>query len=138
MQPPFHLAIPVTDLQAARAFYAGLLRCAVGREASRWIDFNFFGHQLTAHLVDTAPAPGPTNEVGGKAVPVRHFGAILAWDDWHGLVERLRAAQVNFLIEPHLRFAGEAGEQATCFIQDPAGNGLEFKSFKDMQRLFAR
>lgn len=136
--PPFHLAFPVTDLEATRAFYNALLGCAVGREDTRWIDFDFFGHQISAHLVDSAPAPEPTNEVDGKAVPVRHFGAVLAWDDWHRLAQRLRDAGVGFLIEPHIRFAGQVGEQATLFITDPSGNGLEFKSFKDPRCLFAR
>lgn len=136
--PPFHLAFPVTDLQAARSFYAGLLGCGIGREDTRWIDFDFFGHQITAHLVDAVPARGPTNDVDGKAVPVCHFGAVLEWAAWHALAERLRAAQLSFLIAPHIRFAGQVGEQATFFIQDPAGNGLEFKSFKDPQRIFAR
>lgn len=136
--PPFHLAFPVTDLEATRAFYTGLLGCVVGREDARWIDFDFFGHQISAHLVDLAPEPGPTNEVDGKAVPVRHFGAVLDWDGWLALAERLRGADIVFLIEPHIRFAGQVGEQATLFIQDPSGNGLEFKAFKDPQRLFAR
>ncbi|HEY9198993.1 MAG TPA: VOC family protein [Gammaproteobacteria bacterium] len=136
--PPFHLAFPVTDLEAARAFYGGLLGCAVGREDARWIDFDFFGHQISAHLVDAVPAAEPTNLVDGKAVPVRHFGAVLAWDDWQRLAQRLREAGIGFLIEPHIRFAGQIGEQATLFITDPSGNGLEFKSFKDPQRLFAR
>jgi uncharacterized protein len=138
MLPSFHLAFPVTDLQAARGFYAGLLGCTIGREDASWIDFDFFGHQISAHLVDVAPEPGATNDVDGKAVPVRHFGVILGWEAWHLFAERLRAAQVAFLIEPHIRFTGQVGEQATLFIQDPAGNGLEFKSFKDPQRVFAR
>lgn len=136
--PPFHLAFPVTDIEAARAFYAGLLGCGVGREDTRWIDFDFFGHQISAHLVDEPPPSGPTNEVDGKAVPVRHFGAVLEWDAWHALADRLRGAGVDFLIEPHIRFPGQTGEQATLFIQDPSGNGLEFKAFKDPRRLFAR
>ena len=136
---PFHLAFPVTDLAAARRFYVGLLGCAVGRESGRWIDFDFFGHQITAHLTGGEdPAAGPTNPVDGDAVPVRHFGIVLAWDDWHVLADRLRAAGTAFLIEPHVRFQGEVGEQATLFIRDPSGNALEFKSFKDPARLFAR
>lgn len=136
--PPFHLAFPVTDIGSTRDFYAGVLGCAVGREDTRWIDFDFFGHQISAHLVDQPPAPEPTNQVDGKAVPVRHFGAVLGWGDWQTLAERLRAAGIGFLIEPHIRFAGQVGEQATLFIQDPSGNGLEFKAFKDPRRLFAR
>lgn len=135
---PFHLAFPVSDLSAARAFYAELLGCAIGREATRWIDFDFFGHQISAHLVDALPAPGLTNEVDGKAVPVRHFGIVFDWDDWHDLAAHLRASGIAFLIEPHIRFAEQVGEQATLFIQDPSGNGLEFKAFKDPRRLFAR
>ncbi|MBI5463048.1 MAG: VOC family protein [Gammaproteobacteria bacterium] len=136
--PPFHLAFPVLDIEATRAFYSGLLGCAVGREDTRWIDFDFFGHQISAHLVDTPPAAEPTNRVDGKDVPVRHFGAVLDWDAWQTLAQRLRDAHIAFLIEPHIRFAGQIGEQATLFIADPSGNGLEFKSFKDPQRLFAR
>ena len=135
--PPFHLAFPVTDLVTTRAFYAGLLGCAVGREDSRWIDFDFFGHQISAHLVEAMPASEPTNIVDGKAVPVRHFGAVLDWDEWQALAGRLREVGTPFLIEPHIRFAGQLGEQATLFIQDPSGNGVEFKAFKDPQRLFA-
>jgi len=136
--PPFHLSFPILDIAATRAFYNGVLGCAIGREDTRWIDFNFSGHQLSAHLVDTPPAPEPTNQVDGKAVPVRHFGVVLDWDDWQRLAQRLRVAQIEFLIEPHIRFAGQVGEQATLFITDPSGNGLEFKSFRDPQRLFAR
>ncbi len=135
---PFHLAFPILDIAATRAFYSGVLGCAIGREDTRWIDFDFFGHQLSAHLVDTPPAAEPTNLVYGKAVPVRHFGVVLDWADWQLLAQRLRDARTEFLIEPHIRFAGQIGEQATLFITDPSGNGLEFKSFKDPQRLFAR
>jgi len=137
VNPPFHLAFPVTDLEATRRFYAGLLGCRVGREAERWIDFDFFGHQISAHLVDAPEERPPTNPVDGKDVPVRHFGAILAWGDWHALAERLRSGGAAFLIEPHLRFIGEPGEQATMFLTDPSGNALEFKSFKDMGQVFA-
>jgi extradiol dioxygenase family protein len=134
--PPFHLAFPVDDLEAARVFYVETLGCKVGREDARWIDFDFFGHQITAHL---APGEGGgTNPVDGKAVPVRHFGAILDWDDWHALAERLKAVGTAFVIEPYIRFTGEPGEQATMFLTDPAGNALEFKSFKDKSRIFAR
>ena len=136
--PPFHLAFPVTDLEATRAFYSGLLGCRVGREDTRWIDFDFFGHQLSAHLIDAAPAIEPTNEVDGKAVPVRHFGAVLEWADWEQLAQRLHEARIGFLIEPHIRFAGQVGEQATLFITDPSGNGLEFKAFREPERLFMR
>lgn len=135
--PPFHMAFPVTDLEATRRFYAGLLGCRVGREAARWIDFDFFGHQISAHLVDAPETRAPTNPVDGKDIPVRHFGAILEWGAWHALADQLKAAGVAFLVEPHLRFVGEPGEQATLFVVDPSGNALEFKSFKDMARVFA-
>lgn len=133
----FHLAIPVNDIESTRAFYTQVLGCSVGRAASRWIDFNFFGHQLSAHVKPEATQSASTNPVDGEAVPVRHFGLVLEWQDWHTLVERLDAKQVEYLIRPTLRFQGEAGEQATLFIHDPSGNALEFKSFKDMDRLFA-
>ena len=135
--PPFHLAFPVDDLQAARAFYADFLGCAVGRESDAWIDFNFFGHQITCHLVAEMPQIA-TNGVDGKRVPTAHFGAILDWDDWHAMADKLRAGDAHFLIEPYIRFTGQPGEQATLFITDPSGNGLEFKSFKDPTRIFAR
>lgn len=137
MTTPFHLAFPVDDLEAARAFYHGLLGCPVGRESSAWIDFDFFGHQITAHLSEESTAVA-TNRVDTDQVPVRHFGAVLAMDDWRALADRLRAAGVEFLIEPHVRFQGETGEQATLFVRDPAGNALEFKAFADPSRLFAR
>jgi hypothetical protein len=136
---PFHLAFPVTDLAATRRFYVELLGCGVGREAERWIDFDLWGHQLSAHLVDDDRAAAvPTNPVDGDQVPARHFGVILTMADWQALAERLRAAGVGFLIEPHLRFAGEVGEQATLFVRDPSGNALEFKAFADDSRIFRR
>lgn len=135
--PPFHLAFPVLDIAATRDFYVEVLGCRVGRQAERWIDFDLCGHQLSAHLIDH-PEPGsPTNQVDGRAVPVRHFGLVLPWADWQRLRKRLQAAGTKFLIEPHIRFAGELGEQATLFLLDPAGNGLEFKSFRDPAQLFA-
>lgn len=133
----FHLAFPVDDIEAARGFYHGLLGCPVGRESARWIDFDFFGHQVTAHLSDEATHVA-TARVDRDEVPVRHFGAVLAMADWEALASRLRAAGVAFLIEPHVRFAGEVGEQATMFLRDPAGNALEFKAFADPSKLFAR
>lgn len=136
--PPFHLAFPVTDLEATRSFYTGLLGCRVGREAGRWIDFDLCGHQLSAHLVDAPEGGLRVNQVDGRPVPVRHFGLVLDWEDWQRLRDRLQAAGVEFLIEPHIRFAGRVGEQATLFLLDPSGNGLEFKSFRDPARLFAR
>jgi uncharacterized protein len=134
---PFHLAFPVDDIEAARGFYHGLLGCPVGRESAHWIDFDFFGHQITAHLSDETTRVA-TNRVDTDQVPVRHFGAVLAMDVWQALADRLRAAGTAFLIEPHVRFKGEVGEQATMFIQDPAGNALEFKAFADPERLFQR
>ncbi|MCC7542037.1 MAG: VOC family protein [Deltaproteobacteria bacterium] len=136
--PPFHLAFPVDDLEAARAFYAGTLRCPVGREDARWIDFDFFGHQITAHLVPRGEARVATNAVDGDDVPARHFGAILEWRAWEALHTRLAAEGVRFLITPHVRFRGEVGEQGTFFIEDPAGNALELKTFADPSRIFAR
>ncbi|HTS87996.1 MAG TPA: VOC family protein [Gemmatimonadales bacterium] len=137
MTPPFHLAFPVHDLAEARAFYGSLLGCAEGRSSDRWVDFNFYGHQVVAHLADESPLPGPVNLVDGKEVPVRHFGVVLPWETWHSLAERLRRAGVRFVIEPGIRFAGQVGEQATMFLLDPSGNALEFKSFRDPSRLFA-
>ncbi len=134
--PPFHLAFPVHDLDEARAFYQELLGCTVGRESGRWIDFNFFGHQITAHL-SRGTGAAPTNPVDGEAVPVRHFGAILDMPGWRSLAERLEAAGVEFLIRPQVRFAGREGEQATFFIRDPSGNALEFKAFSDPSRIFS-
>lgn len=136
MRPRFHLAFPVHDLEAARDFYAGLLGCGVGRESGRWIDFDFHGHQITAHLAEEAE-PSPVNPVDGDRVPVRHFGLILAREDWERLAQKLRGADVQFLIEPRIRFAGRPGEQATMFLRDPSGNALEFKSFADDSAIFA-
>ena len=134
---PFHLAIPVTDLEAARHFYCDLLGCATGRTASRWIDLNFYGHQVTLHLVDDEDATVSRNPVDGDAVPARHFGVILDRPDWQSLADKLTAAGTDFLIEPRIRFAGEVGEQATMFLFDPSGNALEFKSFSNKAQLFA-
>lgn len=134
---PFHLALPVHDLAAARSFYAGLLACPVGREAERWIDFDFYGHQLSVHLVDAAQELVPRNEVDGEQVPARHFGAVLSVEQWKQLRGRLLAAGQTFLIEPQLRFEGQSGEQYTMFLPDPSGNALEFKAFADPAQLFA-
>ena len=138
MPQPFHLAIPVHDLAAARGFYGGLFGCAEGRSSPDWVDFDFFGHQLVAHL-----DPGRTphvhhNEVDGHDVPVPHFGVVLEWTAWQPLAERLRVLGTRFAIEPGIRFAGQVGEQATMFLYDPSGNALEFKAFKDPARLFSR
>ncbi|MDE2145487.1 MAG: VOC family protein [Burkholderiales bacterium] len=136
---PFHLAFPVTDLARARAFYGGLLGCPEGRSSSEWIDFDFFGHQIVAHLAPPpAAAAGHHNEVDGHDVPVPHFGVVLDWDDFHALAARLRAGGMTFVIEPYVRFAGQVGEQATMFFRDPSGNALEFKAFRDRSQLFAR
>ena len=136
---PFHLALPVTDLEASRAFYAGLLQCGTGRESSRWIDFDFWGHQVVVHLVDPVDHPAcARNPVDGDEVPALHFGAVLPWEEYDALAERLRAAGVEFVIEPRIRFAGTVGEQATFFLRDPSGNHIEFKSFRDPSMLFAR
>ncbi|MCC5869671.1 MAG: VOC family protein [Gammaproteobacteria bacterium] len=137
--PRFHLAFPVTDLEAARQFYGGLLGCATGRESRHWIDFDFFGHQLVAHLVKPQGQPDvAVNEVDGDAVPAMHFGPVLPWDDWQALASRLASANVEWVIEPHVRFTGRPGEQATMFIRDPSGNHLEFKAFRDPSMLFAK
>jgi extradiol dioxygenase family protein len=136
--PPFHLAFPVRDVDSTRAFYAGVLGCPVGRSAERWIDFDFFGHQLSAHVADedALATNEVTNEVDSDDVPVRHFGVVLSMERWRALVEGLRAARIEFLIEPKIRFEGEVGEQATLFVRDPSGNALEFKAFADPLRLF--
>jgi extradiol dioxygenase family protein len=135
---PFHLAIPVHDLAAARAFYGRMLGCPEGRSDPSWVDFDFFGHQLVAHLAPGRPAAAHHNPVDGHEVPVPHFGIVLEWNAWHELAARLRAGGVFFVIEPGIRFAGRVGEQATMFFHDPSGNALEFKAFKDATRLFAR
>ena len=133
---PFHLAVPVDDLDAARAFYGGVLGCRLGRTDPTWLDFDFFGHQLTVHL-SPDEAPSATNAVDGDAVPVRHFGVVLPWAAWQALHQRLADRGVAFRIAPRVRFAGQPGEQGTFFVFDPAGNALEFKSFQDPTRLFA-
>jgi len=136
--PLFHLAFPVTSLEKARAFYGGLLGCPEGRSAKDWVDFDFYGHQIVAHLAPEEAGHRGTNAVDGDEVPVRHFGAVLPMDEWERLARKLKAARVRFIIEPHVRFKGEAGEQATMFLLDPCGNALEFKAFKDISRLFAK
>lgn len=136
--PRFHLAFPVTDLDEARRFYADFLGCAEGRSAPDWVDFDFFGHQIVAHKVGQAQMTDATSVVDGKDVPVRHFGVVVDPATWEALARRFRAAGVRFVIEPYVRFAGEPGEQATMFFLDPFGNALEFKAFRDMDRLFAK
>jgi hypothetical protein len=130
---PFHLAIMVRDLAAARAFYGQLLGCAEGRSAENWVDFNFFGHQLVCHVAASALRETVVNPVDGHDVPVPHFGMVLKMADWEALAQRLKSAGVRFVIEPQLRFAGQPGEQATMFLLDPSGNALEFKSFRNIE-----
>jgi extradiol dioxygenase family protein len=134
---PFHLAFPVHDLAAARAFYRGVLGCGEGRSSEAWIDFDLYGHQIVAHLDEAARPAGITNPVDGHDVPVPHFGVVLGWDAWHDLAARLDAAGTDFGIAPHIRFQGQVGEQATMFFRDPSGNALEFKAFRDPGQLFA-
>jgi extradiol dioxygenase family protein len=134
---PFHLAFPVHDLEAARAFYGGVLGCPEGRSSDHWIDFNLHGNQIVAHLAPGQSRPSAHNTVDGDEVPVPHFGVVLGMSEWERLAERLRAAGVKFVIEPHIRFRGQVGEQATMFFYDPSGNALEFKAFADQSRLFA-
>lgn len=135
---PFHIAFPVDDLQAARRFYGEVLACPEGRSSAEWIDFDLYGHQIVAHLAPARGGPAHANPVDGHDVPVPHFGVVLEPADWDALAGRLRAAGVRFVIEPHTRFRGEAGEQSTMFFLDPAGNALEFKAFADRAQLFAR
>jgi len=134
--PPFHLAIPVNNLTEARAFYGDLFGCVEGRSADHWVDFNFFGHQLVCHAGDGAGVK-LRNAVDGDAVPVPHFGVVLAWESFQALARKLEEAGADFIIPPKIRFAGEVGEQATFFLYDPSGNALEFKAFKNPDRLFA-
>ena len=137
-RPRFHLAFPVRDLAEARAFYGGLLGCAEGRSSKDWVDFDFEGHQIVAHLASAETRVVTANTVDGEAVPVRHFGLILAPPAWAALAERLRAAGARFLIEPQTRFAGEPGEQSTMFVLDPSGNALELKAFAEEAMIFAK
>ncbi len=136
--PAFHLAFPVDDLDAARAFYRDVLGCSEGRSSEAWIDFDFHGHQIVAHLAPSETGKSAANSVDGHDVPVRHFGVILPWEEWHASADRLRGLGVQFIIEPGIRFAGMVGEQATMFFLDPAGNAIELKSFRDMSQVFAR
>ena len=138
MRPRFHLAFPVRDLDEARAFYGDLLGCREGRSSEEWVDFDFFGHQIVAHLSPNEIGHKAFNQVDGDQVPVRHFGAILSMDEWMKLSARLTECNVRFIIEPDIRFRGEPGEQATFFFLDPSGNALEFKAFHDDAAIFAR
>jgi extradiol dioxygenase family protein len=135
-RPPFHLAFPVVDLESTRGFYGDLLGCTQGRSAPRWVDFDFFGHQLSFHVREQMPEISH-NPVDGDAVPIPHFGAVLDWESWHALATRLTEAGIAFILEPKVRFEGEVGEQATMFFRDPSGNHLEFKAFRSQANLFA-
>ncbi|TCL62941.1 VOC family protein [Rhizobium sp. BK251] len=132
---PFHMAFAIDDKETARHFYGSVIGCKVGREAENWIDFDFFGHQISAHL-NKDPKPSATSKVGNDLVPLHHFGAVLPWEEWNALIERLRSNSCAFILEPHIRFQGEPGEQGTFFIKDPAGNALEFKSFRHPEGMF--
>ncbi|MCA0871888.1 VOC family protein [Seohaeicola saemankumensis] len=134
---PFHLAFPVDDLDAARAFYTGTLGCGEGRSSDRWIDFDFHGHQIVAHLAPEECRATATGAVDGHGVPVRHFGLVMTMEDWQATADRLTAAGTEFVIEPYIRFEGQPGEQATMFFTDPAGNAIELKAFRDLEQLFA-
>lgn len=134
---PFHLAFPVNDLAAARAFYGGVMGCTEGRSSQDWIDFNFFGHQIVAHYAPQACGMQATNAVDGHGVPVPHFGLVLDMQDWQALADRL-TGKVDFVIDPYVRFKGETGEQATMFFRDPSGNAIEIKAFADRTQLFAK
>ena len=135
---PFHLAFPVHDLAEARQFYGEVMGCSEGRSSDHWIDFDYFGHQIVAHLDAAARSVATHNPVDGHDVPVPHFGVVLKMDQWESLAARVEAAGIHFGIEPHVRFKGQAGEQATMFFYDPSGNALEFKAFADDANLFAR
>ena len=137
MKNPFHLAFPINDINETKSFYKKILGCKIGREDVKWVDFDFFGHQLSAHVKPDELKNTKKNAVDGKDVPVRHFGVILEWGAWHSLSEKLKENNISFIIEPYIRFEGEIDEQATMFFLDPSGNALEFKSFKDPEQIFA-
>ena len=136
--PPFHLAFPVRDIEEARQFYVGVLGCGEGRSAPDWVDVDFYGHQVVAHLAPNECGHTQTSAVDDHQVPVRHFGAVLSIPQWEALAEKLRRAGTKFIIEPYIRFKGEVGEQATMFFLDPSGNAIEFKAFRNMESLFAK
>lgn len=136
--PPFHLAFPVHDLAQARRFYGELLGCPEGRSSPEWIDFNFYGHQIVAHLAPGECGDSQRNAVDGHGVPVRHFGVVLSMPQWEALAQRMQAAGTTFVIEPYIRFKGEVGEQATMFFLDPSGNAIEIKAFANLDSLFAK
>tara|TARA_B110000238_G_scaffold198666_1_gene243876 strand:- start:2208 stop:2633 length:426 start_codon:yes stop_codon:yes gene_type:complete len=135
--PPFHLAFPVKNLLETKLFYTNFLGCTIGRASNKWIDFNFYGHQITAHLSPESCDIVNNNKVDEKIVPVRHFGLIMDWDDWHIAKNKLIQNKAEFIIEPYIRFKNKPGEQATLFIVDPSINGIELKSFKDKSMIFA-
>ena len=138
MKNPFHLAFPINDIEETKSFYKKHFNCEIGREDKKWVDFDFYGHQLSAHLRPEELQNTKKNSVDGKDVPVRHFGVILEWDTWHQLSSNLKESNIDFIIDPYIRFKGEVGEQATMFFLDPSGNALEFKSFKDPGQVFAK
>nr|WP_297785494.1 VOC family protein [uncultured Allomuricauda sp.] len=135
---PFHVAVPVHNLEECRNFYRDVLGCEEGRSAEQWVDFNFFGHQFVIHYKPKSEEETHTNPVDGKNVPVPHYGVVLPWDTFQTFSKELIEKGIDFVIEPYIRFKGEPGEQATMFFLDPAGNALEFKAFKDMGQLFAK
>jgi extradiol dioxygenase family protein len=137
-RPAFHLAFPVHDLAAARRFYGDLLGCPEGRSASDWVDFDFYGHQIVAHLSPTEIGHRSTTAFDGDAVPTRHFGVVLSVEEWTRTAEKLKAAGITFLIEPHVRLKGKRGEQATMFFLDPSGNAIELKAFTDLGEMFTK
>ncbi|MEO8820818.1 MAG: VOC family protein [Ginsengibacter sp.] len=134
---PFHLAIPVKELNETRRFYNTILNCEEGRSSDKWVDFNFYGHQLVLHIAEQQDKTN-SNPVDGHDVPVPHFGVVLTMEDWNNLAERLKEQKIEFIIEPYIRFEGEPGEQATMFFKDPSGNALEFKAFQNLDQLFAK
>ena len=136
--PPFHLAFPVRDIEEARQFYVGVLGCGEGRSAPDWVDFDFYGHQVVAHLAPDECGHKQTSAVDDHQVPVRHFGAVLSIPQWEAMAEKLKAIGTKFVIEPYTRFKGEVGEQSTMFFMDPSGNAIEFKAFANMDSLFAK
>ena len=135
---PFHLAIPVNDLDKARHFYGGIMQCPEGRTSELWTDYDLYGHQLVIHFQNNGDADDHTNPVDGHDVPIPHFGVVLPWAEWEVLAKRIKDAGIQFMIEPYIRFEGLAGEQATMFFKDPCGNALEFKAFKHIEQLFAK
>ena len=134
---PFHLAIPVSNLETCRIFYRDILGCKEGRSSDQWADFNFFGHQFVIHHRPTSSEEIHTNAVDGKAVPIPHFGVVLPWEEFKSFSKTLKSQNIDFIIEPYIRFEGQVGEQATMFFLDPSGNALEFKAFRNISQLFA-